>query len=227
MGRSRATERKIKQAPPECARGQGVLEFDGDPSTIVRRLQTPAPSGCVRIPGLTFSAFSTYHSRSFEKCSLTACSPLERLSLGCTVQYGERERPEPPGAIRFRGPGRSRSPYCICRLPYTDTIFALVTDRHSHPQYSNQETPAIGDLFDHLGSRHPRAMSGFGLNANQHRRFSRLCFLQSRSELEAMSGNDAVVVIGRSDQCRRIFHTRFDVVKRRIGIERFEFVRMV
>src|SRR5262245_55053012 len=53
---------------------------------------------------------------------------LERLSLGCTVQYGERERPEPPGAIRFRGPGRSRSPYCICRLPYTDMIFALVSE---------------------------------------------------------------------------------------------------
>ena len=50
--------------------------------------------------------------------------------------------------------------------------------------------------------------------------FARLRRLQRGGELEAVRGDDAVVVVGGGDQGRRIARPRLDVVQGRIGVDR-------
>src|SRR5262249_62152987 len=76
-----------------------------------------------------------------------------------------------------------------------------------------QEGVSVRRDFELFG-RARSAVTGFGLDADQHGRGTSLFLLDRRGVFERMRGNHSVVVIGGSDQRRRVFRL-FDVVQRR------------
>ena len=63
-----------------------------------------------------------------------------------------------------------------------------------------EEGPAIAGLLDLLGGRLARAMAGLALDADEDGGGAALGFLEGGGELEAMSGEDPVVMVRRLDQ---------------------------
>src|SRR5687767_311665 len=83
-----------------------------------------------------------------------------------------------------------------------------------HFEFVGDEGPAVRRFLNDLRRRLARAMSRFGFDADQHGVLSRVSLLEGRGELEAVRGNDTVIVIGRGDQGRRIARARFQVLQR-------------
>ncbi len=90
----------------------------------------------------------------------------------------------------------------------------------------DQEGPAVRLLLDDLAGRLPRPVTRLRLNADQHRCRTHLHLLQSGRELERVTGDDAVIVVGRGDQSGRI-EVGVKVVVRRIRVQAPEHRRIV
>jgi hypothetical protein len=67
-------------------------------------------------------------------------------------------------------------------------------------------------------------VAGAGFDPDQDGSGAGLGGLHGGGVLEAVAGEDAIVVVGGNNKGRRIFCSRFDVVERRIFVERFELV---
>ena len=81
-------------------------------------------------------------------------------------------------------------------------------------QLANEEGESVGRLVDLLGRGCPRAMTGLRFDSDQNRIGAALRGLKRSNELEGVSGHDAIVVISRERQRRRIARAGFDVVER-------------
>ena len=101
------------------------------------------------------------------------------------------------------------------------------SDQLLNAEALNQEPVDVGLFLDLLGRRFAGAVARFCFDADQDRRISALGFLQCSGVFEAVGGEDPVVMIGRRNHNSRVFCTRFDVMQRRIRIERLEFVCVV
>lgn len=82
----------------------------------------------------------------------------------------------------------------------------------------------VAGFFDDLGGGFAGAMAGAGFDPDQDRRGAGLGGLHGGGVFEAVTGEDAVVMIGGDDERRRIFRPRFHVVERRIFVDRLEFI---
>ena len=98
---------------------------------------------------------------------------------------------------------------------------------HIHFQIVGYECPFIRRFIDEFRGRFARAMPGLRLDANQDGRGSAWSACIVAAYLKLCAGHHAVVVIGRRDQGRRIFSSRLNIVQRRIGVERLEFLGIV
>ena len=93
-----------------------------------------------------------------------------------------------------------------------------------HPEALDQEGPLVGGFFDDLTCRFAGAVAGARFDPDQYGGGAGLGGLQGGGELEAVAGEDAVVVIGGGDKRGRILRSRFDVVERGILIDGGELV---
>ena len=67
-------------------------------------------------------------------------------------------------------------------------------------------------------------MTSFAFNADENRIVTCMCSLQGGGEFEAVSGDDAIIVISGRDHRGGVFGARIEVMERRIGVEGFEFI---
>src|SRR5690349_14376089 len=97
-----------------------------------------------------------------------------------------------------------RTPYNRCRAEtsrhlrgtFSESFQKSLLQCHVHVQISCQECPRVADLFNLLGDRLPRTVSGFGLDADEYWRNPSLVSLQRSRELEAVPRHHAIIVIG-------------------------------
>src|SRR5271163_1046638 len=69
-----------------------------------------------------------------------------------------------------------------------------------HVEVFDEEGVLVGGEVDALGERHAGAVAGAGFDADEDGVGSGLILLQSGGELEAVGGEDAVVVVGGGDE---------------------------
>src|SRR5205085_5376349 len=91
-----------------------------------------------------------------------------------------------------------------------------------HAEVVEEKRIDVSGLLQLLGSA-AGAMTGLGVDADDHRFVTGLRSLQSRGVLERVRWYDAIVVIGRRHQNRRILGAGLHVVNRRVRVESFEF----
>src|SRR3954462_6310321 len=96
--------------------------------------------------------------------------------------------------------------------------------RKLHLKILHEKCPLVGGFLDDLTRRLSGAVAGAGFNPDQDWGGAGLSGCQGRSELEAVARKNAVVMIGRGNEGGGIFRAGFDVVKRRIPIDRAEFI---
>ena len=115
------------------------------------------------------------------------------------------QRSEAVTISTFEAAGKSitRSVMIKLLLRECQTVVSGPTLLWLHVQDLDEERPAVGGLLDDLGRRLARAVAGLGLDADQDGVVARLGRLERRGELEAVRGDDAVVVVGGGDQGRR------------------------
>ena len=85
---------------------------------------------------------------------------------------------------------------------------------------TNAHSSAVSSMILEIGF--PAPCPALVSNSNQHRRRPRLVRLHGRGKFEAVPRHNPVVMIRRSDQRRRIFRPRFQIMQRRIRIQSLE-----
>ena len=111
-------------------------------------------------------------------------------------------------------------------------VFASLTDDPENLQLRRyaevieEERIDVSGLLQLFGGA-AGAVTGFGVDADDHRIVTSLCGLQSCGVLERMRRHDAIVVVGRRHQNRRIPGARLHVVNRRVRVEDLEVVGLV
>src|SRR5579863_1561404 len=94
-------------------------------------------------------------------------------------------------------------------------------------QLMDQKRKPVRGFIYSLCGRLPCPMSSACLDANQDGCRTSLRRLQSGGIFKAVPGHHAVVMIGSGNQGRRIMNARPNVVEWRVGIERFELLRIL
>src|SRR5213082_2969402 len=98
------------------------------------------------------------------------------------------------------------------------------SERQLHPEVLYQEGPLVRGLFDDFAGGFAGAVAGAGFDSDQDRGRACLRGLQGGGELESVTWEYPVVVIGGDDKSRWILSAGFDVMQRRIFIDRGELV---
>ena len=81
---------------------------------------------------------------------------------------------------------------------------------HSHAK--EHERIHVRQFIDGLGDV-ARAVAGAGFDPDEHRVFPFVFFLEGGDELEGMGRDNAVVMVGRGDERRRIGNPIFEVMQ--------------
>src|SRR3954468_12413040 len=99
-----------------------------------------------------------------------------------------------------------------------------VLPRKLHAEALREEGPLVGGFFDDLGGRFAGAVASPGFDPDQDRGGAGLGGLHGGRVLEAVAGEDPVVVVCRDYQGRRIFRAWLYVMKRGIFVDRVELL---
>src|SRR4029077_3058329 len=99
--------------------------------------------------------------------------------------------------------------------------------RDFHPEFFEEEGPAVGGFFDTFGCRFAGAVTSFGFDSNQSRFVAILGCLECSGEFETVRRDYAIVVIGRRDKRRRITTPLRDVLERRARVRIREVIRLL
>ena len=96
-----------------------------------------------------------------------------------------------------------------------------------HLKRLEQERQHIATLFDNFARRFAHAVTGLHFESEQGWVFTGVGALQGRGEFLGVRGYDAIIGVRRHNERRGIRNAFFDVVKRRISVEKWELLRVV